>query len=61
MGKVQLWLLAVLAFLLASLASGQGFSRGYDIDDAGDFGKECQIVSGSVTSKFNRKLLQQSL
>ena len=46
----------IAACLMVSISQCQvSFIRGYDIDDSGDFGKDCEIISGSVTgkSRFN--------
>ena len=41
-----------LAWLsLESYQQSFTFIEGYDIDTSGDYGRECEIISGSVTGK----------
>ena len=49
--KVEILQLSFLAHFL-KLAGAAGFISGYTIDDSGDFGRDCDLFSGSVTGKL---------
>lgn len=48
-------LLSMIA-VLCKLTWAGGFITGYKIDSSGDFGRDCKLYSGSVTSKYTFKL-----
>ena len=51
-----------LAWLsLESYQQSFTFIQGYDIDTSGDYDRECEIISGSVTSKRLEHLSKHSV
>jgi hypothetical protein len=47
-----LWLFLTAFCLLLQTTSAQSFITGFAIDSTGSYGKECELYSGSITSKY---------